>query len=692
MNMSDFKCKDQYHSGNNDDQSLNEFNREDISKINRRISLDIILKENTSYSENNDNIQFNNKVNSKLKDYKIKGNLFSPVKTFFSDFITEENNYNSNYNTTNNYYNNNTLNNYNITYNNNNYIINNTFSNNLEDLKSLENPAAVRYNGNVTTNTRYNSTSTREKGGLLFETIKERKTYEEKVNILQIRLKKLKDQEEDLNKKLKFEKKKVFKVDKIRDYVQENKKKYMLEKQLRQKEIERLKKVHLLEKEKQREKKNEKQENIKREKEKKFNLIKKDKMLLNSLVDSMKIQSSNVKCYNYFKNKQEEICSKVQRFNKYKEKEGVLNEKFHTKIFLEQNQTCNLKKELEKLEELEVEYMKKLENTIINNKKEFDHIEKTKGLNLSRNSLKIKQNVLQKSDSLVHLESPSEKLYKFEKLDFNTENSNKKNSSNTYIFTEYNIEYEKNSQRINDYKRIGINRKRSTLTKINEKNEIKEKNNHLDKTKFGFIKEKNIGKKTNNLSSAKKSNPLNENQKQIRLKDLSKSDKIKGKSTFYIGPFKENKVKNFENNFHFNKCSSGLKKNNSLSVFPGNWNKVTSNFMDENVTANNNENKITEMNHLKTSKKMKYETAIKYSGKKISSAITDKNINTDIKEVKINENLGKIKNKTIETGTTKNNYSSNSVFTSKNLKNETVKKIEFYEKNTNKEKKSLKKK
>ena len=50
-----------------------------------------------------------------------------------------------------------------------------------------------------------------KKGAVLYQSVQQRKNYEEKVSILKNRLKKLKEQEDELNKRLVVEKKKIIK-------------------------------------------------------------------------------------------------------------------------------------------------------------------------------------------------------------------------------------------------------------------------------------------------------------------------------------------------------------------------------------------------------------------------------------------------------------------------------------------------
>lgn len=262
------------------------------------------------------------------------------------------------------------------------------------DLKFSENQKNVNncnriINDNIQINSNQISVSCLQKGSLLFDKVRERKSYEDKFLILQNRIKKLKEQESELNRKLKLQKMQLTKFDKIRGRVEEDKKKLLSEKELRKAEKEKLKQELLQEKEMRRQKLNEAKEAYKKEKEKKIQLVKKDKLLLQSIAGSMKMQTENKKIYNCFKNRQEELGFKINRFKKFKEKEDEVKEKFDSKIIAENNKTMDIKKKIEELEELELDYMKRLETTITRNKSEIDSMLRSTGMNYLNSSFKL---------------------------------------------------------------------------------------------------------------------------------------------------------------------------------------------------------------------------------------------------------------------------------------------------------------
>jgi hypothetical protein len=226
---------------------------------------------------------------------------------------------------------------------------------------------------NLMENYRMEEISTK-KGVVLFQSVQQRKNYEEKISVLNTRIKKLREQEDELNKKLAIEKKKIMKSEQIRNGVLENKKRIELEKEQRQIEKEKLKQNILLEKEIRQNKINEAKILMQKEKIQKFKIVKQDKILVNSLKQTLQSQTNNIKNYQYFKNKQEEITMKVKRFQKCKEKEEELKNKFDSKIEKENKKAFELKLKLEKLEEQELEYLKRVENTLMRNTLEIDNL------------------------------------------------------------------------------------------------------------------------------------------------------------------------------------------------------------------------------------------------------------------------------------------------------------------------------
>ncbi len=327
-----------------------------------------------------------------------------------------------------------------------NNIINIPIISNNEENRSIDSPA-LRYSIEIqNANSKIKNTNPdrlKDKGGILYETVCERKIYEEKVQILQIRLKKLRDQEIEINRKISLERKKIHKVKKIRGTVVESKKKYLQEKDLRKKEVENLKKELLVEKEKRKEKLCEAKNSTKKEKEKNFSLVKKDRIIISSLVENFKKRTEDMKSYNYYKNKHDEILTKNQRIKRYKEKEDDLKEKYNLKIEKEKAKKENLKKTLEELEGLEVETMKKLEKTIIRNKIEFDSLEKNEGVNFTTLNLKIKHDILQRCDTQVGFNSTNKKN-KFENINRCVSSDQGNKNNNFYISAKKNF---KNSSR-----------------------------------------------------------------------------------------------------------------------------------------------------------------------------------------------------------------------------------------------------
>jgi len=171
--------------------------------------------------------------------------------------------------------------------------------------------------------------------------------------------------------------------------------------------------------------------------------VKKDRIIISSLVENFKKRTEDMKSYNYYKNKHDEILTKNQRIKRYKEKEDDLKEKYNLKIEKEKAKKENLKKTLEELEGLEVETMKKLEKTIIRNKIEFDSLEKNEGVNFTTLNLKIKHDILQRCDTQVGFNSTNKKN-KFENINRCVSSDQGNKNNNFYISAKKNF---KNSSR-----------------------------------------------------------------------------------------------------------------------------------------------------------------------------------------------------------------------------------------------------
>ena len=148
-------------------------------------------------------------------------------------------------------------------------------------------------------------------------------------------------------------------------------------------------------------------------------MLKQDKILIKSMVQTIKSQTDNVRNYQYYKNKQEEITMKVQRYQKFKEKEDELKDKFDTKIEVENKKAYDLKSKLEKLEEKEIEYMKRLENTLIRNRLEIDTMQLNKTNNCSFADLKVKGNFNSISAGNTKMSSPTNMTRNSAEVKFN---------------------------------------------------------------------------------------------------------------------------------------------------------------------------------------------------------------------------------------------------------------------------------
>lgn len=565
MHKLDFNKIENGNNSNNSDQISPKF--KSLKSLEFDNSPNILINEAKAKAEKDNNKLINNlerilDENLNLEDYenfpqhRLSDIISSPAKNFLSDIGIEENKFNLNYNK------NNDLNNLNIN----------------EDLKSMESGAFIP--GECLNSESKNvNTKTKEKGGILFDSVKERKSYEEKVNILRTRLKKLKEQEDELNKKFNQEKQKLNKVEKIRDNVNEDKKRVLIEKQQRMKESEQLKKQLLIEREKRKEKLIEAKETVKKEKEKKFNMIRKDKIVLNSLAESVKIQTDNMKSYNYYKNKQEEISSKVQRFQKYKEKEDLLKDKFNSKIVMEKNKTFDLKKKLEELEELEVQYIKRLETTIIRNRNEFENMEKVKGFNSSTIGLKIKQDILQKSETQSLIDSPN---------------------------------------------------KCSKIQEIKVKNSIEEQKENINQ--FSMSDEKVIKNSSGKKNSSASYNNSGNTKIKIKVYELQNKEKFTSKTPVLTNGNKD-KIKttasnynstksnfhNFEKSLLTKKNENKFRKNNSISVLERNSKYNTINHTYKNNIKENNENIINFQSSFKIAESSKLNCSLKSKIRKNAS-------------------------------------------------------------------------
>jgi hypothetical protein len=245
------------------------------------------------------------------------------------------------------------------------------------------------------------------KGKYLFDTVQERKNYEEKILNLNNRIKKLKDQEEELNKKVKLIKKVVVKEEKIKQGKDEIKNVLTNKKQELSEYIQKRKEVVLQEKNKRTIQNEKAKEDLLRKNKNTFDMARTDKMLVESMKTQYNSHILNVNNYKYIKAKQETIQVKTQRFQKQAEKEEKIKNEFEHKLEEENSKKEQLKRQLKDLEELEETCLMKLKTTLQKKNKELSQLNTSQvkkyslGLNTSVDDGTYRKNTEINNTSLV---------------------------------------------------------------------------------------------------------------------------------------------------------------------------------------------------------------------------------------------------------------------------------------------------
>lgn len=221
------------------------------------------------------------------------------------------------------------------------------------------------------------------KGKMMLTTVKERKEYEDKINLLNNRIKKLKDQEDEMKKKAIRMKSAVEREIKIKSEKMELKKEINKTKKEMTKKAEKQKKQVLNEKQKRVEKLEKTKLDVLSKNKKQFDLARNDKLLIDSMLTQFNTHVSNVNNYRYVKAKQESIESKAQRFKKQTEREEQNKINFETKIEKESVGKELLKRKLRELEEVEEQCMQSLKKTMKTTSQEMGQLSVAKKLNFN---------------------------------------------------------------------------------------------------------------------------------------------------------------------------------------------------------------------------------------------------------------------------------------------------------------------
>jgi hypothetical protein len=209
------------------------------------------------------------------------------------------------------------------------------------------------------------------KGKLVYGIVSEKKNYLDKITILNNRIKKLKEQEDQINKKLRVMKNNVIKEEKFRTEKNEMKN-VMIKAKIEQKDhLEKVKNNILTEKMKRNEKLEQAREDIVKRNKNVYDLARKDRLILETMVSQLNNHISNVNNYKYIKVKQESIEGKTHRFKKQAEKEEMVKTKYETKLYKETKEKEKLKRKLKELEDVEERCMESLKKTMKNKDEEL---------------------------------------------------------------------------------------------------------------------------------------------------------------------------------------------------------------------------------------------------------------------------------------------------------------------------------
>ena len=226
--------------------------------------------------------------------------------------------------------------------------------------------------------------------------VNERKTLEEQILILELRIKKLKDQEVQLNKS---------NINVQNKYKKEESTKIKKEKNKEELQKVRLERNELLVKQKSKIEKAKKerkinlfkaQEDLKLKNKKNFDIARTDKVIMNTLSSQFTSHYTNVNNYKYLKEKEKKINSKTEKIKKIKEKEEKDKSIYISKIENETLSNKRLFKQLEHLEKIENLCLEKLKSTKINNNLNLSNIKinTIEPFNLkNKTTTKFKQNL-----------------------------------------------------------------------------------------------------------------------------------------------------------------------------------------------------------------------------------------------------------------------------------------------------------
>jgi hypothetical protein len=239
--------------------------------------------------------------------------------------------------------------------------------------------------------------SSKEKG--LFQTVKEKKDYEDKIQILNNRIKILKKQEDEINKlakkmgKLAEKDAKIFQdKNQIKNVVNDAKVKKTKSLEKKKITVKNEKVKRNLNFEKSKDEQIKKNKNI-------YDLAKTDKLLIESMVFQLNSHNSNMNNYKCIRVKQDLIQGKTNRFQKQSQKENKIRQDIQMKIQKEISETENLKGKLRNLEDYESECLNSLRKTIISKQREIKNMKAGSGLNMLNSSMIQLQNKLHLGES-----------------------------------------------------------------------------------------------------------------------------------------------------------------------------------------------------------------------------------------------------------------------------------------------------
>lgn len=213
--------------------------------------------------------------------------------------------------------------------------------------------------------------TSKNKGKLMFSTVKEKKDYQEKINSINNRIKKLKEQEEEMKCKVKRLKSAADKDEGVKIRKTEMKEMYSKAKQNEVKKMEEQKELIFIEKVKRDVNIEKVKKEIASKNKKTFDIVKKEKRVLEGLISQYKNKICNLNNLRNNKTKTEILEWKNLRQQKKVEKDELTKNQFEMKMDKEGEEREKLRRKLKELENAEEQCMESLKKTMKNTSEQF---------------------------------------------------------------------------------------------------------------------------------------------------------------------------------------------------------------------------------------------------------------------------------------------------------------------------------